>query len=49
LDYRAKVFLLVCALSFLTESMLQRQAGILFFSFFYTLLLPNRAEKAISA
>ena len=32
-----RIFLLVCAVSFLTESMLERQAGVLFFSFFYTL------------
>lgn len=37
----ARLFLIVCALSFLTESMFQRQAGILFFSFFYPLLLNN--------
>lgn len=37
------LFLLVCAVSFLTESMLQRQAGVLFFSFFYAILfiLPD--------
>ncbi len=34
-DAEAIVFLLVCGISFLTESMLQRQAGVLFFSFFY--------------
>lgn len=40
------LFLLVCALSFLTESILQRQAGVLFFSFFYGLLVifPLREE-----
>lgn len=35
----ARLFLFICILSFLTESMLQRQAGVLFFSFFYALLL----------
>ena len=35
LEVRQAVFLMICALSFLTESMLQRQAGVLFFSFFY--------------
>jgi O-antigen ligase len=29
------IFLLACAMSFLTESMLQRQAGVLFFTLFY--------------
>ncbi len=37
----AKLFLLIAAVSFLTESMLQRQAGVLFFSFFYALLLAR--------
>lgn len=38
------VFLLACALSFFTESMLQRQAGVLFFTFFYGLFffMPSR-------
>ena len=31
-------FLVLCAVSFFTESMLERQAGVLFFSFFYALL-----------
>lgn len=48
LNYEARLFLLVCTLSFLTESMFQRQAGILFFSFFYVILLspfsPKKAE-----
>ncbi len=34
--FEGKIFLGVCCLSFLTESILQRQAGVLFFSFFYT-------------
>ena len=33
----AAIFLLVCGFSFSTESMLERQAGILFFSFFFFL------------
>ena len=33
----AFLFLVISALSFLTESMLQRQAGVLFFSFFWCL------------
>jgi O-antigen ligase len=31
-------FLVLCVISFFTESMLERQAGVLFFSFFYALL-----------
>lgn len=39
----AGFFLLICALSFLTESMLQRQAGVIFFSFFYALFFMMMA------
>ncbi|MDR9442078.1 MAG: O-antigen ligase family protein [Schleiferiaceae bacterium] len=47
------LFLLCCGVSFATESMLQRQAGLLFFSFLYALLFvyppayrkPPAAEK----
>lgn len=48
------LFLLACGWSFATESMLQRQAGILFFSFFYAVLfcfphetreLPQKRER----
>lgn len=41
-----RLFLGICILSFLTESMLQRQAGVLFFSFFYALFLamPHQAK-----
>ncbi len=43
----AKLFLLVCALSFLTESMLQRQAGVLFFSFFFSVFFVMKpVDKA---
>lgn len=38
----AVAFLLITALSFSTESMLQRQAGVLFFSFFYSLFFVHR-------
>lgn len=40
------VFLLACAMSFLTESMLQRQAGVLFFTLFYGLFffLPSEGS-----
>ncbi len=40
------LFLLFTALSFLTESMLERQAGTLFFSFFYGLLIILPASRA---
>jgi len=50
--YKAEAgfFLLICALSFFTESMLQRQAGVLFFSFFYALFFIMIAipDKALS-
>ncbi|MDZ7848205.1 MAG: O-antigen ligase family protein [Owenweeksia sp.] len=43
----ARIFLLVCGLSFITESMLQRQAGVLFFTFFYGLFffLPHGHQR----
>lgn len=46
----ASFFLLICALSFFTESMLQRQAGVMFFSFFYSLFFIMIAipDKALS-
>ncbi len=44
----AGFFLLICAFSFFTESMLQRQAGVVFFSFFYSVFfimiaIPDKA------
>lgn len=43
----ASIFLVVSGLSFVTESMLQRQAGILFFSFFYAFffVLPGGLKQ----
>lgn len=38
-DALGGLFLLLCFVSFLTESMLERQAGVLFFAFFYGVLL----------
>jgi len=38
-DYIVAVFLFLIAMSFLTESMLERQAGVVFFTFFYLLLV----------
>ncbi|MGB0979105.1 MAG: O-antigen ligase family protein [Croceimicrobium sp.] len=44
--YRTEVrlFLWITILSFFTESMLQRQAGVLFFAFFYTLLIVQQVR-----
>lgn len=36
------LFLVLIAISFMTESMLERQAGTLFFAFFYSLLAVNQ-------
>ena len=46
--YLEVVFLFIVGSSFLTESMLERQAGVAFISFFYTLLIilkPNNQHK----
>lgn len=42
----ARIFLLVAGISFATESMLERQAGILYFSFFYALLFIARWQPS---
>jgi O-antigen ligase len=46
----ASFFLLICALSFMTESMLQRQAGVAFFSFLYYVffIMIANPDKALS-
>jgi len=47
-DYLAVSFLLIVGASFLTESMFERQAGVAFISFFYTLLIilkPNNQHR----
>ncbi len=44
-DAVAVAFLLLCAVAFLTESMLERQAGNLFFGFFYAFLIVNSRAK----
>lgn len=41
-----QLFLWICIFSFMTESMLQRQAGVLFFSFFYSLLVVMPYAKS---
>jgi O-antigen ligase len=50
--YRSEAgfFLLICVLSFATESMLQRQAGVVFFGFFYSVffIMMTKSEKALS-
>jgi len=38
-DYLCVLFLFIISVSFLTESMLERQAGVSFFAFFYSLLI----------
>ena len=38
-DFIVSAFLFLIAMSFLTESMLERQAGVVFFTFFYLLLV----------
>jgi O-antigen ligase len=38
-------FLLIVCINFLTESMLNRQAGILFFMFFYSILIMRNTTK----
>ncbi len=47
LDYLVAIFLFIICSSFLTESMLERQAGVAFFAFFYTLLIiTNHQSKS---
>lgn len=49
-DLQMILFLSVSALSFLTESMLQRQAGLFFFAFFYAILVvaPTRDTATLA-
>jgi O-antigen ligase len=44
MDPVAAAFLVLTALAFFTESMLERQAGVLFFSFFYSLFFVARVR-----
>ena len=44
-DYLAISFLFITGASFLTESMLERQAGVAFFSFFYVLLIGRISQN----
>ena len=41
-------FMLITTLNFLTESMLNRQAGVLFFMFFYSILIIDNTTKIIT-
>jgi len=45
LDYLVAIFLFIICSSFLTESMLERQAGVAFFAFFYTLLIITNHQS----
>lgn len=47
-DYLNVFFLLVVGASFLTESMLERQAGVAFFAFFYVLLIGRISHNKLS-
>lgn len=40
-SFLAHMMLLILIISFITESMLERQAGTLFFAFFYSMLIAN--------
>jgi O-antigen ligase len=44
LEPLAAAFLVLSLISFLTESMLERQAGVLFFSFFYSLFFVAQVQ-----
>jgi O-antigen ligase len=44
LEPLAAAFIVLTFISFLTESMLERQAGVLFFSFFYSLFFVARVQ-----
>lgn len=44
-DYLCILFLFIVAVSFLTESMLERQAGVSFFAFFYALLVGGAIQN----
>jgi O-antigen ligase len=47
-DYLTVFFLFIVGASFLTESMLERQAGVAFFSFFYSLLIARANQNKLS-
>lgn len=43
------LFLILIVISFMTESMMERQAGTLFFAFFYSLIVINQRGKVLTA
>ena len=45
--FLGSAFLIIMAMGFLTESMLERQAGTLFFAFFFGLLLLNNRNRLL--
>ena len=47
-DYLAISFLFIIAASFLTESMLEREAGVSFYAFFYVLVIENITQNKLS-
>ena len=46
-DYLGILFLAIIGVSFLTESMFERQAGIVFFTFFYVLLIVRASQNKL--
>ena len=47
-DYLYSLFLILIAINFLTESMLETQSGVVFFAVFNTLFFFQWADKNIS-
>lgn len=47
-DYLLMAFTMLVFISFFTESMLERQAGVLFFAFFYPLLMLRENQKDVN-
>lgn len=47
-DYLTILFVFIVGASFLTESMLERQAGVVFFPFFYSLLISRANQSKLS-
>lgn len=48
-NFESRLFGMVCLISFATESMLDRQAGVFFFSFFYAVLVIDRLRTKLRA
>lgn len=47
IDALGAAFLTLCFISFLTESMLERQAGVLFFGYMYSVFFIGRSNMAV--